>query len=71
VLAADAAIPERSGGTADSAEEVIGTTVLATPMPVRASEAASWRKPHRDRHTRMSSDWHDRSGRHGHGSPDH
>ena len=44
VLAADAAIPERSGGTADSAAEVIGTTVAPTPMPVTASAAASCAK---------------------------
>ncbi len=31
VLVAEAAIPDRSGGTADSAAEVIGTTVLPTP----------------------------------------
>jgi len=44
VLAADAAIPERSGGTADSAAEVIGTTVAPIPMPVTASAAASCAK---------------------------
>ena len=45
MLAADAAIPERSGGTADSAEAVTGTTVAPIPMPVRASAAASWANP--------------------------
>jgi hypothetical protein len=45
VLAADAAIPERSGGMADSAEAVIGTTVAPIPMPVSASAAASWGNP--------------------------
>ena len=36
-------MPERPGRTADSAQEVIGTTVLPIPMPmpVRASSAAS------------------------------
>jgi hypothetical protein len=41
VLVAEAAIPERSGGTADSAAEVTGTMVAPIPMPVRASVAAS------------------------------
>src|ERR1039458_2165312 len=41
VFVADAAMPDRSGGTADSAAEVIGTTVAPMPMPVRPSAAAS------------------------------
>ena len=41
VLAADAAMPERSGGTAPSTDEVIGTTVQPMPAPVRASAPAS------------------------------
>src|SRR5580698_7568983 len=45
VLVVEAAIPERSGGTADSAEEVAGTTVLPTPMPATDSAAASGRYP--------------------------
>src|SRR5258708_28719690 len=35
VFVADAAIPERSGGTADSAEGATGTTLGPTPMPTR------------------------------------
>ena len=41
VLLADAAMPERSGGTADSTEEVIGTTVVPMPMPASASATVS------------------------------
>src|ERR1700733_1528005 len=41
VFVADAAIPERSGGTADSADEVIGTTVEPTPIPTRIRARAS------------------------------
>jgi len=41
VLVAEAAIPERSGGTADSAAVVTGTMVAPIPMPVRASVVAS------------------------------
>ena len=43
LLVADAAMPERSGGTAVRTEEVIGTTVIPMPRPVRASAAASGR----------------------------
>src|SRR5215471_360716 len=43
VFVADAAMPDRSGGTADSADDVAGTTVLPTPMPLSASAAASGR----------------------------
>jgi hypothetical protein len=38
VLAADAAIPERSAGTALRTDVVTGTTVTPIPMPTRASE---------------------------------
>ena len=38
VLAADAAMPDRSGGTASSTAEVTGTTVM--PMPIPASARA-------------------------------
>ena len=41
MLAADAAIPERSGGTALRTDEVIGTTVQPMPAPVRASAPTS------------------------------
>src|SRR5215475_11676057 len=41
VFVADAAMPDRSGGTDDKAEDVAGTTVLPTPMPHSASAAAS------------------------------
>ena len=37
VLVAEAAMPERSGGTADSTAEVIGTTVVPMPMPASPS----------------------------------
>src|SRR5215469_11123351 len=41
VLVADAAMPDRSGGTEVRADDVAGTTVLPTPIPARASAAAS------------------------------
>src|ERR1700722_4599397 len=41
VLVAEAAIPDRSGGTADSADDVIGTTVAPMPIPVSPSAEAS------------------------------
>jgi len=41
VFVAEAAMPDRSGGTADSADEVIGTTVVPTPRPVSARARAS------------------------------
>ena len=41
VLAAEAAMPERSGGTAASTEEVIGTTVVPMPIPASASATIS------------------------------
>src|SRR5215472_16184065 len=41
VFVADAAMPDRSGGTDDKAEDVAGTTVLPTPIPHSASAAAS------------------------------
>ena len=41
VLLADAAMPDRSGGTADSTEEVIGTTVIPMPRPASASVTVS------------------------------
>src|SRR5262245_43613557 len=41
VFVADAAMPDRSGGTEDRADDVAGTTVLPTPMPLSASAAAS------------------------------
>jgi hypothetical protein len=41
VLLADAAMPDRSAGTADSTEEVIGTTVVPMPMPASASATVS------------------------------
>src|SRR5258708_29350536 len=41
VFVADAAMPERSGGTALSAEEVTGTTVVPTPTPTRTRARAS------------------------------
>src|SRR5690349_19497830 len=41
VLLADAAMPDRSAGTADSTEEVIGTTVVPMPMPATASATVS------------------------------
>ena len=41
VLVADAAIPERSAGTADSTAEVIGTTVVPMPMPATHSATVS------------------------------
>jgi hypothetical protein len=40
VFVAEAAMPDRSGGTADIAADVIGTTVLPTPAPVSASANA-------------------------------
>src|SRR6185437_10706343 len=43
VLVVDAAMPERSGGTTASTDEVIGTTHAPMPMPVSASAAASGR----------------------------
>ena len=43
VLVAEAAMPDRSGGTADSAEDVMGTTVAPIPIPVRASATSSGR----------------------------
>src|SRR5215470_165994 len=43
VSAVDAAMPDRSGGTTASTEEVIGTTQEPIPMPVRASADASGR----------------------------
>ena len=36
VLAADAAMPDRSGGTASSTAAVTGTTVMPMPTPARA-----------------------------------
>src|SRR5215470_13693996 len=41
VFVADAAMPERSGGTAVSAEDVTGTTVVPTPTPTRTRDRAS------------------------------
>ena len=41
VLVADAAMPERSAGTAESTEEVIGTTVVPMPIPASASAMIS------------------------------
>src|SRR5215469_9855538 len=41
VFVADAAMPDRSGGTADRAEDVAGTTVLPTPIPASPRAAAS------------------------------
>jgi len=41
VLVADAAMPERSAGTAESTEEVTGTTVVPMPMPARESATIS------------------------------
>ena len=43
VLVNEAAMPERSGGTADSAEDVMGTTVAPIPIPVSARAASSGR----------------------------
>src|SRR5215469_16118823 len=43
VFVADAAMPERSGGTTASTDEVMGTTQEPMPMPVRASADASGR----------------------------
>ncbi len=43
VLVADAAMPERSGGTTVRTDDVMGTTVMPMPSPVRASAAASGR----------------------------
>ena len=43
VLVAEAAMPDRAGGTADRAAEVIGTTVAPMPRPVSARAAASGR----------------------------
>src|SRR5690348_14393452 len=43
VLVVDAAMPERSGGTAASTEDVIGTTQVPIPIPVSARAAASHR----------------------------
>src|SRR5215469_5687613 len=43
VLVVDAAMPDRSAGTADSAEDVAGTTVPPIPMPVSDKAAASAR----------------------------
>ena len=34
-------MPDRSAGTADSTEEVIGTTVVPMPMPASASATVS------------------------------
>ena len=36
-------MPDRSGGTADSAEDVMGTTVAPIPIPVSARAAAAER----------------------------
>src|SRR5262249_1539860 len=41
VFVAEAAMPDRSGGTDDKADDVAGTTVLPTPIPARARAAAS------------------------------
>jgi hypothetical protein len=41
VLAADAAIPDRSAGTAFSTDVVTGTTVTPIPIPTRASVVTS------------------------------
>jgi hypothetical protein len=41
VLVAEAAMPDRSGGTADSADEVIGTTVVPMPTPASPSVTVS------------------------------
>jgi len=41
VLAADAAMPDRSGGTAPSTAVVIGTTVIPMPIPASASPSDS------------------------------
>jgi hypothetical protein len=41
VFAAEAAMPDRSAGTADMTAEVIGTTVVPIPMPARPSVAMS------------------------------
>ena len=41
VLVADAAMPDRSAGTADSTEDVIGTTVVPMPIPASASARIS------------------------------
>ena len=41
VLAAEAAMPDRSGGTASSTAEVTGTTVMPMPMPASARARAS------------------------------
>src|SRR5215470_2402783 len=43
VFVAEAAMPERSGGTTASTDEVIGTTQAPMPIPVSASAAASGR----------------------------
>ena len=43
VLVAEAAMPDRSGGTADSAADVIGTTVAPIPIPVSARETSNGR----------------------------
>ena len=43
VLVADAAMPERSAGTAASTAEVMGTTVV--PMPIPASPNATTSSP--------------------------
>src|SRR6202042_324458 len=43
VLVAEAAMPDRAGGTADSASEGIGTTVAPIPRRVSARPAASGR----------------------------
>src|SRR5258708_31688706 len=43
VLVVEAAMPERSGGTAASTEEVIGTTQVPMPMPVSARAPARGR----------------------------
>jgi len=43
VFEADAAIPDRSAGTAPRTDEVTGTTQVPMPMPANPSAAASGR----------------------------
>src|ERR1017187_10947617 len=43
VLVADAAMPDRSGGTAPSTDDVTGTTQVPIPIPVSARAAATGR----------------------------
>src|SRR6516164_10679144 len=43
VFVAEAAIPDRSAGTAPSTDEVTGTTQMPMPAPATASAAASGR----------------------------